>query len=311
MTNGFSLQDALEVLEDDKNSTCITMIRERLERGELFSTIFRTVIPPGISAYFDGFSLFLPFLDSLQIALELYRKEKKERQILVKGLLYPFGLLIATGGGVFLFSAMIMPAMLGMMRQFEADTAGYERLLSVLQGMFTIFLLLAFAAGCAAFYVYREKKAAMLYDRISSRFPDSFVSAAGSQQFCRFYLECIRHGVPTQRALRILSSLTKKPVVSFIAASLDRQLSQGTDMQKAFQSSRTESRLKRMFRIAVYSSDSEKMLEGYLAMAAVRNEKRIRRFTRILQLVCYGMIAVILVSIYQILLMPVSVIQTL
>ena len=60
---------------------------------------------------------------------------------------------------------------------------------------------------------------------------------------------------------------------------------------------------------AVYSSDCERMLEGYLEMTRVRTETQIRRFSRTVQFVSYLMIGIMIVLMYRLLLMPVNMMQ--
>ena len=60
---------------------------------------------------------------------------------------------------------------------------------------------------------------------------------------------------------------------------------------------------------AVYSSDCERMLEGYLEMTRVRTETQIRRFSRTVQFVSYLMIGIMIVLMYRLLLMPINMMQ--
>ena len=310
MGSGFSLQDALTVLKDDTNARCMDRMKERMEKGDVFADVFREVCPSLIRGYFEGFSRFLPFLDSLSISLDTAKKEKAQKDALYKGLVYPLALLVSVMAGMRLFSATVLPAMLDVMREFETDTGMYEVLIRGIEILHAMILAGGILLGAAAAYFLNRKHIGAFYSRLSARFPDSVMSGIASRQFSLFFLECVRHRIPTRRTLQILKNLEEKPLTALIAKELDETLLAGGDIEHAVLHSGMETKLKRFFRIAVYSSESEKMLEGYLKMSSVRSEKRIRRFTRTVQLVCYGLIAAVLVLIYQILLMPVNVLQT-
>ena len=103
--------------------------------------------------------------------------------------------------------------------------------------------------------------------------------------------------------------LPNRPVVSYIAANLDASMRQGESLEEAADTALLESSLSRFMKTAVYSSDCERMLEGYLEMTRVRTETQIRRFSRTVQFVSYLMIGIMIVLMYRLLLMPVNMMQ--
>ena len=309
MNNGFSLQDTLGIIEEKRNKACIRRMQEQMEQGEPFAVLFREHCPKKIRVYFDGFSRYLSFLDSLSIALQIAQREKERIEQLQKGLFYPGVLLVSVGAGVRLFSLFILPQLLSLMREFEAETTSYEVLMHAMNGTFTLLLILACAGMAVLIRLKDPGRLRRFYEEMDRRMPDSLLSCHASEQFCRFYLECVRRRIPTKRALDILKTLDGKPLVACTAASLDALLMAGKDMEEALRIAPAESRLKRFFRIAMYAEDSTVMLEGYLKMVSLRTARRITSFSRIVRLVCYGLIAVMLVCVYGMLLMPVTMIQ--
>ncbi|MBR3356826.1 MAG: type II secretion system F family protein [Solobacterium sp.] len=309
MNNGFSLQDTLAVIQEKRNEACIRRMRERMEEGESFAEIFRENCPRAVRVYFEGFSRYADFTDSLAIALHIVRQEKERREQLQKGLFYPCALLASVGIGVRLFSLFILPSLLSLMKEFSAETASYEMLMHAMNGMFALLVIMLSAGGIAVVYLQDPKRLCRFYEELDRRIPDSLLSCHVSEQFCRFYLECVRRGIPTRRSLDILKTMAAKPLVAYTAASMDALLMAGRGMESALAEAPAESRLKHFFRIAMYAEESTVMLEGYLNMVSIRTARRIALFSRAVRLVCYGLIAVMLVCVYGMLMMPVTMIQ--
>ena len=106
--------------------------------------------------------------------------------------------------------------------------------------------------------------------------------------------------------MEILKGMTYKPLVAFIASEIDRSLMDGDRIESAMDSIYIDPSLKRFFKIALYSSDMENMLQGYLEMCSYRLLKQSRIFTKAVQAVSYCSIGLILIVVYQALMLPMT-----
>ena len=129
------------------------------------------------------------------------------------------------------------------------------------------------------------------------------------QNFTRFFLECVRQKLSTIQCMDILMHLPGRPVVSYIARMLDQEMRKGSSLEDAVHTDLLESSLSRFMKTAIYSSDCEKMLEGYLEMVEERKKRQIRRLTTAVQLVSYTLIGIVIVTIYRVLMIPMTMIQ--
>ena len=149
------------------------------------------------------------------------------------------------------------------------------------------------------------------YCFVAKRFPDSILVHSVSAMFARFFLECLKRNVSTQNTLHILSQVKQQPCVSYIAKEIDEHLMRGETLIEAIQKTHIEKALLRFLKIAVFSSSSEEMLEGYLQMVEIRKQQAIKRYSTYIQLISYSMIAIVLIFVYQILMMPMTMLQNL
>lgn len=309
MEHGFSLTDSMEILDEKINHEGFAMIRERLALGDNVSEFFPSFAPKIYRGYFEGFIRYMPFTDALASSIALVKNEEKNREEIIKGMLYPTLLMIGMTCGIYLFNAFILPNMIQLLEGFNMDTAGYDLLQKVIQIASMLMMVVIVLAICIVCFSLQKKQIVNTYRLISKRFPDSILVQYASSQFARFYLECEKRNVSTIATMKILMQVKEKPLVSYIAMEMDAHLSNGESLQEAIQFSHVEAALLRFFRIAFYASDCEKMLEGYLDMVHFRTQRLIKRFSRNIQLISYSAVGVVLIFVYQILMMPMSMLQ--
>lgn len=310
MEHGFSLSDSMEILDEKKNHEVFASIRKKLIEGENVSEFFPSFVPVIYRGYFDGFIRYMPFTESLASSIALIKSEEKNRQEIIQGMLYPVLLMIGMTGGIYLFNAFILPGMIDLLKGFRMETDGYEIMQEVIRYVSMILMILIIACFVIAVVSLEKKHIVTTYKLISKRFPNSILVQYASSQFALFYLECEKRNVSTIETMKILMQIKEKPLVSYIASEMDQHLLNGESMNEAIRSSYVEEALLRFFRIALYASECEKMLEGYLDMVHFRTQKLIKRFSRIIQLVSYSAVGIVLIFVYRILMMPMSMLQT-
>lgn len=311
MSNGFSFQDTLSILETKKNKQLFSVIRRRLEQGEQLSELMIQYCPDDYRKWYEGFALYMPFLESMTMTITICTQQEAQKKQLVRGILYPILLMTGMAAGIRAFASFVLPVMISLLSGFGMEYAGLDRLRMILSAGSLLFFLLCFTVICTGLYAVQKKRITAIYKAAAKAFPDSFFVKYASAEFTRFFLECTRVNVSTRQTLEILSTLKQKPLTAFIASELDRSLLSGDSMEEAVCSPYVEAALTRFLQIAIYSSDCIHMLEGYLQMTQERTERSIRRFTAAVQVVSYSCIGAVIVLVYRIMLLPMTMISSL
>lgn len=306
MNNGFTLSDAMHIAEEKRNSQCLQLIKERLQNGERVSEFFAMYCPLSLKPYFSGFIQYLPFHQSLQLSIAVVNDQKKQKDIYRKGLIYPCMMLVLTIAGAMIFNMVILPSLNGLMISFHTAGTDFKLLQMIIQIIAAVLAVGSVAAFILYLYLAQKKNMVKGYCAMQKLFPDSIWIQKASQDFVRFFLECIRMDIKTKQSMEILKGMTYKPLVAFIASEIDSSLMDGERMEAAVNSIYIDTSLKRFFKIALYSSDMEKMLEGYLEMSSYRLLRQSRIFTKTVQAVSYCSIGLILIVIYQALMLPIT-----
>lgn len=309
MENGFSFTDTLQILKTKRNECRITQVLEKLEQGQTFKEAFSLLLPHCYRRYFNNFIRYLPVLESMRISVELATHEEKMKQKMMKDMVYPVVMLFVMFIGMYLFNGFVFPQMMTLMTSFEINVSSYYFLRSLIQ-LLSWLVTILFVVGMLLWVVFQEpNRKCWLYRVLVKYVPDSLMVQKASAEFARYFLECVRVRISTKQTMKILLDMKEKPLVRLIAQELNDALSKGESFEVTLHTPFVEHALQQFFQIALHGSNCEKMLEGYLVMNQQRHIKQVRIFTRSVQLSCYGAIGLILLVVYQILMLPMQMLQ--
>lgn len=309
MENGFSFTDTLQILKTKRNERRITHVLEKLEQGQTFKEAFSLLLPHCYRRYFNNFIRYLPVLESMRISVELASHEEKMKQKMMKDMVYPVVMLFVMFIGMYLFNGFVFPQMMTLMTSFEINVSSYYFLRSLIQ-LLSWLVTILFVVGMLLWVVFQEpNRKCGLYRVLVKYVPDSLMVQKASAEFARYFLECVRVRISTKQTIKILLDMKEKPLVRLIAQELNDALSKGESFEVTLHTPFVEHALQQFFQIAIHGSNCEKMLEGYLVMNQQRHIKQVRIFTRSVQLSCYGAIGLILLVVYQILMLPMQMLQ--
>ena len=310
MKNGFSFQEAMHVMEDEKNRKAFTEIRDRLDAGAALTDFFAEYLPASCRSYVSGFLMYLPFQEALRLGMAIAENEKKQKQSVIREMLYPVLLMCGMLAGIFLFCMYVLPKMLDLLEGFRVSSGSLSIVRTAAQTASAGLLILSALLSAAAVYLTRPARIASVYRFLVRHRRRALLIRFASEDFTRFFLECVRMNISTYHALQLLQKIPEKPLVGLIAQELDRMLSGGDSFAEAVSTDYVEPVLSRFFKTAFYASECEKMLEGYLQMSSVRTAVMIRRFSVTVQLISYSMIGSMIVFVYLIMMVPMQMLQS-
>lgn len=311
LESGFSMKDAINILYDKQNKDVFDCILMRLNHGESLNTFFHEYCPKKYRALFESFIQCMPFLESISTCIEIIQSENKNRKEMMNGMFYPSMLLIGVIVGVYLFNELILPNMIGLLAGFQMQSNKYVILQNIIRyGIRLSFIIVLFSI-CMFVFLLQKKQVVNTYQFISQYFPNGIFVQTISARFARFFLECQKRNISTKDTLEILIQVHEQPCVSYIASILNHHLLKGETMMQALNKTHIEKTLLRFFKIAIISSNCEEMLEGYLEMVQLKKTIAIKRFSRYIQLFSYSLIGVVMIFVYQILMVPMTMLQNL
>ncbi len=311
MNNGFSVQQALFLLRNNFNKIVFELIENRLKQGEEIGLIFSAYLPEHLKGYFNSFASFLSFKVSLSLTLALNKKNRDIKNEYIKNLLYPSLVFLITVFGIYFFTLVCFPILIDMMKEFNADISLSLSIQSIfmlfINILFGIFLVLL--SVCLIFINKRYQVKG--YKAISKLKMAGIIKLFITNEFALFFKECSGLGCSTKESIEILKSFKDKPLITFMAKKIEEALNKGASMEKAFCSVYIDKSFYNFLKISVYTSNTEEMLEGYIKVNDVKIKNFFKRLMYFIKIFSYASIALILVFVYQVLLLPLSVLSNL
>ena len=307
MQGGFSIMDALYVIQDEKNRGIIEQIKKKLGDGLHVDDIFCCHLPKCIQSHFSSFLCFLPFEQALRLALKLEDYDQKTSRLLGKSLMGPGLLLVGCLIGIQLFNALCYPALINLMRGFEANTLGLQVMHTVLT--ITTFLVFGLLFIFIAVFVYfaSPKRQVMGYIIACRLHLGYLLCHFMSGQFAYYFNECVESGCMTQKTLLILQRIKKKPLLVFLAYHVEQALLKGETIEIAMGHRFMDPSLQKFMQIAVHSSSLKQMLNSYITLNQKRGQFICRRWSQRITAFAYATIGILVLFVYQILLLPLSI----
>ena len=309
MKNGFTFQECLELLENEFNKVAFQTIGEELKNGLDISQILPKYSPTIYKHYLQAFLKYTSFLNAMSLSHEIVSYEKKIKKDLYSKLSYPIVLLVGSVLGILIFSIFCFPPIIGLMESFNVNLTSFYHLrrFSFVISLIICSSLLSIAIGIL--YFFKENNKVKGYTLIYKLNKHSIIIQYQSILFTQFYISCYQSNISTKECLHVLSNLPYHPIISFISTNINESLQVGNTFNNAIKASYIDNRFERFIKIAMYGSNFESMLNGYLDYAFDRFNQKIKLITKIFQITSYTLIGFIIVMMYQILLLPMSMIS--
>ncbi len=262
-----------------------------------------------VSKQMSTFLHFLPLSKALSLSLTLAKQNRASKKMFFKLTAYPMLMFVISLFGVQIFCLLCMPSLIEMMKGFQVSTLMIEIMYHSLMIVSLVLTVLIMCLACVCAWAVSKKRIVMstvLLYRLKLGF---LIEKELSLHFARLYFECMRLGIPTKTALRMLQQCKDDPLTVFLAWHVEQVLLQGGNIQQAMAIEYLDPSLEKLMKTAVLSGGAMALLEGYLEISLRKKEKRMSRAARIIQAAAYSFAAVMIILVYQVLFLPLSMLE--
>ena len=306
MKSGFTLQECLSLIEEPGNQDVLSAIREHLDGGEDISTLFPSFCSPLYRKYLTGFLRVLSFPESLQLSTDIISARGSLRKETIRELFYPAVLMSGTFLGIVLFNELCFPPLIRMMESFRLSPDRWLAVQALIRTASVLSSLCLITAASTLLYFTRRKNIVHGYSILLRFLPASLPVLYVSVDFIRYFRQCVRLDLPTKQSLEILQDLPDRPLICSISAQIAQSLYEGSGFLQAMDRPGLDRTLLKFLRIAVMSSGMDEMLDAYTVYSEERIRQRCRRISRIIQVSSYALIGLIIILVYQVLMLPLT-----
>lgn len=241
---------------------------------------------------------------SLDQAIQYDARLKESRKILVSRLfsksVYPLFIMAFSSGLTWFFSSAIVPAF----GEFQTIDSTLLDLLKLLSGLFWI-AVLVLLLFLGQLFLHTDRMTAGFLFRIPA------VRQIACLE-CAVLFQCAQQSaLSTAQTLEFMQLSRSFPFASLLASSWSQQLKAGRSLYSCLeQDRRIDPAFLRFFQIGLHGSLIVKMMEAYQKSTLLQLERLMKKLSGWILCFAYGSVGLLAVSVYQIMLAPLGMLES-
>ena len=289
LQKGYGIKDSIELIKPIDQEWLM-----HYERGEQIWEFMNFELSKMGKRLFH-FNIQIFTLDqALQHSLEYEKLKERFVNKWSKQLLYPCFLLFSSLGLFFVFTRYVYPMFETMNVHLPTSNL---LLLNLIQG--NVILLMIVLSVLVVILIIRPSK---LMDKII-RFP--IMQSIISYQLAFFLSLLSAQGCSSWQMLELLSHLEGSTLFQHLVSHIKEQLNQGNELTQILISHPyLSSSFKRFYKMGTISFELELFLKNYLDFQEIKWQQWLKKAVMLIQFCSYGLIAFVIVLMYQMMLLP-------
>lgn len=311
MNNGFGFMQAIMLLNRPSIAIIIKEIKEHLEQGEQAETFIANYFPKSIRSLFAFHLRFLSFEKALSISLDNLQFTKSLKDKLVKTLFYPLLLSLLSWLGMACFAIFLIPVLSTSLRGLGGDIAWMSGMRALILLLFNCSLLFVAFLLIGVFYFKNNRRQVYGFILLSKFKKNNLLEEISSYQFIHYLCLCLQNGCSSLQSIALIREQKFYPLLSFICYHLHQDFLAGKEVTEIINNPFLDEGLSYFFQIAMHSNEVSKTLLSYCNFKEEKWNHELKKITILLQLFSYGLISIIVISIYQVLLAPLQILSNL
>lgn len=240
--------------------------------------------------------------EALAVHKKLQASQKALMDKLVQPCLYPLVIMAFSTVLVWIFSEAIMPMM-------SMGTSSELPILSLLKIICALFWVLALIVTIAlgAMLVIPDRLSGLSF--LFFLFP--VMKTLTCLQCASLFEALSQRDLSTRESLELMSDGKSFPFCAMLVNQWTRKLKRGKSMQSILESDpRLDPSFVRLFVLGMQSQSLSRMMGVYQKNALMKLEKSAKKFSKSVLLVAYGFVGILALSVYQMMLEPLSMLES-
>lgn len=310
LKSNLPLKICFDIIKNSKNEKVIQKIINELDNGVPIDDVIINYLPKDIGEYIKSLLKNLTFQKSLELTLSFNKKAKENIDSLKKDLTYPLVLLFVSITALFLFDAYGLDSIINIMKGFVSNMKALQIFRVILRVFIYILYITLLIILSFMLYLTKPKRITLLYILICKYLRGNLVKTYFTEQFVSLFIITNQQGYHTKESLRILKSLTNKPIISFMAFHIDDELLDGMSLKEATSIKYFDPMFCKFINIAGYTNNFTGVLNNYIELSRKRLKNKLSLITKIISASSYLFIGVMIVFVYQVLFIPMQAISS-
>ena len=303
----YSVRTAFEFLrKSEPDNRPLNLICDGLENGLPLEQLL------GDSAFEKRLRFYIGYLPLSQSIGILQREIKEERETMKRfssSVSYQIILVISSMAVLFLFTDVVLPSMLKSLDINGSQISGIVLGFRIINGIKNVFLIMAMLLVLFAGYIVIRRRQEYLWVFLHRHKLDGWLKTFVTCRLARKLSILLKQGVSIIDSLKILRYQNDDVLVRLLAHHFDETLLAGEDFEKSLDMEYFDDRFHSLCLLGLKSDDFPGALEDYIAIVETGVNLQIRKISVIFQVICYAFVAVTVIMAYQVLLLPLEMLQ--
>lgn len=302
LSKGYPLFDSLHILQKDTGK-----LKEEMLKGIDMKEILLTYAQPHLQKHLAFFLSITSFANAITCAIRMNEMEIEMKKKLKKDCAYPIFIFFFAYVTLCLFIQYVIPQLLlsfpiESMDLFFIISMKFLQLLCV-----NITVLLIGLASFMIMWKFKGCPRKFLLKFMRTTFGKEYISYT----FGSYLKELDQDGLSTKKAITFLSNTSSKQMLSLFMCDLKQQMEEGNELTNVIQ---THPSLCPMFQtcftIGVKTSNITQSIEDFIIFQEEQWHIKIQRIGMVMQCTSYGFVGFLVIMVYQIMLVPLQLIET-
>lgn len=305
LERGYTFTEVLSLL-DVKYERSVLL--ERMKENVSLQDIILEETRGKFHNYLSFFIRLNSLYEAIYSSLHMVEFEKQLKRELVKKTAYPLFIFIVSFFIIYLFSNFVIPQLLSSFDNHENQML-YGVLSIIKNG--SIFICMIFILLMFSFILIQKNR--FLSDLFYAKaIPNLNIGKDFISYFLSGYLKTLHErGLSSKQSFQFLNALEGNRYLVKTIRLLNQQLTLGMDMTLAIQSSKYLSKQFKMnYLIAAHNGEFEKTLESFMVLQREKWFLMIKKISICVQCISYAFIGVLVICVYQIMLIPLQMLET-
>ena len=296
LENGYSVDDCLLIMNEKIN------IKKYMEEGKKLEEL---ILQGQNGVFYDHLSFFIQFMSlskSIYSAFQIQKFEKESIKMIQKKCTYPIFILCISFISIYLFTNYIIPQLMYSFDQFCENifiklVYFIDNVCKFIVILLLILIILYFLSKYSNKFHYYLYKHCLFYVPFYKSYLSYFLSG--------YMHELNAQGLSSLHSFQYLSKLKQNRSLSYLVKNINRGLYEGNELyQLIVQSKYLDKDFKMYFVIGYRNSNLNDSLSSFQRSCEIKWDKWISIISTIVSIVSYGFVGVLLICVYQIMLIP-------
>ena len=303
-----SFGGCLDLLTTEKNTEQITTIKSMLAKGKSINDVFEA-INDGFTSRMSFLLKAMPFVNALKVSIKMKEFELETVNKLQQVLLYPSFVIVFSLVVLLSFTHFIVPNILEMFADMDMQTiflavgikvVNFAVYLAVLAAILLFFYYLAFV---------RKGGTNKLWSFAKLLHFDNLLSQYTSYMFSQYLIVLMENGLSFKQSMQLLVNHSHNELVSNAANKVDQMFLKGNSLERVIDIEGMDEYFCLLCQIGYETGNVRESFMEYGVRAELRLKELLKKISFWIQTISYLGIGIVVIVVYQIMLLPLNVLE--